>query len=177
MRIASALVLLAFAACGDDASSTDTASDTAADTSGEVSPDTTADTTADTADSAPDTTVDTAADTGDDTPDTAGDTAENPRVDEACSEQGYTDCFINDDCVAAERCENMSANDVEIPCCVVGPRGTGQTGEPCDSENDCETSLCISLNEGPLLCSAPCAGPEECPESATDCKFGLCVPP
>ena len=51
-------------------------------------------------------------------------------------------------------------------------------GEACTSENECDTSLCISYNDGPQLCSMPC--PEDgsdCPPAASACVFGLCVPP
>lgn len=172
--------VLAFAACGDDdkdggdtTNTTDTQEEVArADTS---TPDTFADVphgeTAEPDTAGPDTT-----EPADTTP-AETDTAEPARVDEACSEAGYTDCFINDDCPAAERCQNMSANEVEIPCCVPGVRGTGAAGVPCTNENECASSLCISYNDGPFLCSAPCDGSEgACPEAAPECVFGLCVP-
>lgn len=172
MRLPTLLTVLSlslmpvFAACDDDEKST--TPDTAADTAGDsASPDTT---TPDTTE--PDTTADSAADT------TTPDASEPAKVDAACSEAGYSDCFINADCQASERCQNMSANDVEIPCCITGARGTKVAGEPCTGENECDTSLCISYNDGPQLCSMPC--PEDgsdCPPAASACVFGLCVPP
>jgi len=188
----SALVLTlapAFAACDDD-KATDTISDS-------LSPDTTGDTAGDTSvsDTISDTTTDvptdacgvdticgdtSPADTTDtSTPETAAEVEVSAptRVEAACSEAGYAECFINDDCQAGERCENMSANDVEIPCCVAGARGTKVAGEACTSENECDTSLCISYNDGPRLCSKPCDGSgTDCPAAASACIFGFCVP-
>ncbi len=188
----SAFVLIVaptFVACDDDDKTTDTVSDTSTpDTSGDTVSDTT------TPDTTPDTTNDVPTDAcgvdtlcGDTTPADTADTedtstpevevSEPTKVDAACSEAGYSECFINDDCQASERCENMSANDVEIPCCVTGARGTKVAGEACTSENECDTSLCISYNDGPQLCSKPCDGSgTDCPAAAAECVFGLCVP-
>jgi hypothetical protein len=173
--------VLAGLGCGDDGdgngdtSATPDAADSASAVDSASAPDSVAD-------SAPDTAPDTQAEdvaTNDDTAsDTAvAETAEPARVEEDCAEEGYAACFINDDCPAPERCQNMSANEVEIPCCVPGARGTLPAGEPCTGENDCATSLCISYNDGPFLCSAPCdGGPDGCPSAAPACIFGLCVP-
>ena len=157
MRLSSVIIslCLSLSACGDDDSKP--ADTTAADT-----------TAADT--SAPETVEETA------TPDTTADTTP-AKVDAACSEQGYTDCFHNGDCEASERCENMSANDVQIPCCVTGARGTADAGVACVNENDCASALCISMNDGPFLCSKVCQDDSECPPAAAKCSaIGACVP-
>ena len=177
LTVLSLSLLPVFAACDDDEKSmADTTSDTTADT---TSPDTSVPDATEPDTNVPDTNLpDTGTpDTG--TPDTGSpDTSEPVKVEAACSEGGYSDCFINADCEASERCQNMSANDVEIPCCITGARGTKVAGEACTSENECDTSLCISYNDGPQLCSMPC--PEDgsdCPPAASACVFGLCVPP
>ena len=159
MRFLIALAFLLPTACGDDDKPSDT---TQVETTAEVTPETTAEVT-------PETTAETVAET---TPETT----EPAKVDEACAEAGYAECFINADCEASQRCENMSANEIEIPCCVTGARGTKVAGEPCTTENECDTSLCISYNEGPQLCSRPCDD-TPCPAAASECVFGLCVPP
>jgi hypothetical protein len=166
---------LVLGACGDDGSKA----------SADTVRDTTAGDTAETAQDAPesldtrgdDTAPDSAGETSPDTADTA-DTADAPaRVDAACSEQGYDDCFHNGDCEAAERCEDMSASDLQIPCCVPGARGTGEAGVPCADENDCASALCISTNDGPFLCSKVCQGDGDCPPAAARCSaIGACVP-
>lgn len=168
-----AIFCLSSSACGDDDSKP--ADTTGGDT---ASPDTTADTSAPEVEvqeetSAPDAAEDTSADTS---PDTTADTTPPAKVDEACSEQGYTDCFHNGDCAEAERCEDMSASELEIPCCVTGPRGTADAGVACTSENDCASGLCISYNFGPLLCSKVCESDAECPPAAAKCSvIGACV--
>jgi hypothetical protein len=166
MRFLIALAFLLPTACGDDDKPTDTTPETTA----EVTPETVAEVTPETvAEVTPETVAEV-------TPEVVEETTEPTKVDAACSEGGYTDCFINADCEASQRCENMSANEVEIPCCVTGARGTKVAGEPCTSENECDTSLCISYNEGPQLCSRPCDD-TPCPAAASECVFGLCVPP
>lgn len=106
------------------------------------------------------------------------------QVEEACSEIGAADCFSNYDCASELVCENVSASELEIPCCVAGVRGTKASGEPCVSESDCESGVCIARNEGPELCSARCnSGDPACSGVASECVTlpfvpdSWCVPP
>ena len=170
-------LLTALPGCDDEATGdalSDTAPDAVSDTAPDALSDTAPDTISDT--SAPDTPETSTPETTTDAAETA-DTTEPAKVEAACDEAGYSECFSNDDCQASERCQNMSANDVEVPCCITGARGTKGAGEACTGENECETSLCISYNDGPQLCSKPCDGSaSDCPAAASDCVFGLCVP-
>jgi len=153
LALALPFVCLSLQACGDDQTTkpTDTALDTTA-----------AETQAETAQA--------------DTQETS-ETAAPAKVDAACAEQGYTDCFHNGDCAAAERCEDMSSSALEIPCCVVGTRGTGEAGVACTTENDCAAALCIQANDGPSLCSKVCMTDADCPAAAAKCAvIGACVP-
>lgn len=173
MHVVPVIVALcvSFVACGDDDSKPADSASPDTTTPDTATPDTTADTGVPEVDedtSAPDTSV---------PGDASADATPPAKVDAACSEAGYTDCFHNGDCADTERCENMSASDLEIPCCVTGARGTADAGVACTNENDCASGLCISYNEGPFLCSRVCASDAECPPAAARCSaIGACVP-
>jgi hypothetical protein len=81
------------------------------------------------------------------------------------------DCFANADCAEGLRCEDVGGEDAIIPCCVPGERGTGQPGEACADENDCETGLCL---EG--FCTDACDDDAACPETLPCCTIGICLP-
>ncbi len=88
----------------------------------------------------------------------------------SCEEVAGTDCFSNYDCPETMRCENVGPSAQPVPCCVVGSRGTGRVGEPCTSENDCASGVCVE-QEGSGLCSDVCTGPEDCPAAMGRCIF------
>jgi hypothetical protein len=87
----------------------------------------------------------------------------------ACSEIPAADCFSNFDCpAAADRCENRGTADLQVPCCVPGPRGAGKLGEACTGENDCKSALC--LGKGTTnLCTDTCTKATDCPASLPKC--------
>lgn len=95
---------------------------------------------------------------------------------QACSEVGAADCFGNSDCMDNERCENIGG-DVEVACCVPGPRGCKAAGEECESEFDCDEGVCIARADEPARCSMRCMGDEDCPEAVPSCNpvLGYCV--
>ncbi len=102
----------------------------------------------------------------------------NGTVPASCEERQLTACFQNSDCAADERCDNVNPGGIEIACCVVGPRGTGQVGDMCTAESDCESGICIARNDDPEICSQECEGPDGCPGNLECNSFlGLCVTP
>ncbi len=87
----------------------------------------------------------------------------------SCTDIDSQECFSNLDCPdLATRCENVGSETDPVACCVTGPRGTGQAGQPCLSENDCASAVCIEHN-GQQVCSTSCNGPEDCPEGMKNC--------
>jgi hypothetical protein len=86
----------------------------------------------------------------------------------ACKDVGATACFSNDDCPAADRCQNRGTAAAPVPCCVLGPRGAGQVGAPCGGENDCASALCIET-DAKSLCTTKCASAKECPATLPKC--------
>jgi hypothetical protein len=78
-------------------------------------------------------------------------------------------CFSNYDCAAAERCENVGTLDLPVACCVPGARGTGQLGDPCASERDCASSLCIDVGVCGGTCTDVCTSEGECPAELPQC--------
>jgi hypothetical protein len=68
-------------------------------------------------------------------------------------------CSFNADCGASLRC----ACDGDCSC-QPGVRGTGRLGDPCESGDDCASSVCV---EGPdtatsFLCSDACDDDDDC---------------
>lgn len=86
----------------------------------------------------------------------------------ACTEIGAEDCFSNLDCMASDRCENKGTSDTPVPCCVPGARGTGKSGDACSVDNDCETSLCIETSAG-FRCAGECTTDNDCPPELPYC--------
>jgi hypothetical protein len=87
----------------------------------------------------------------------------------SCSEIPAADCFSSFDCPdAADRCENRGTADLQVPCCVKGPRGTGKLGEACVGENDCVSALCLGAGST-YLCTDRCKSAAECPASLPKC--------
>jgi hypothetical protein len=87
----------------------------------------------------------------------------------SCSEIPAADCFSSFDCPdAADRCENRGTPDLQVPCCVKGPRGTGKLGETCVGENDCVSALCLGAGST-YLCTDRCKSAAECPASLPKC--------
>ena len=69
------------------------------------------------------------------------------------------------------RCENVSSDEFELPCCVEGERGTGMLGEACQMEHDCQSSLCIDggANGDQGHCSELCETDDDCHENLPQC--------
>ena len=88
----------------------------------------------------------------------------------SCDELSTIACFANNECEATDRCENMGTDDEQVPCCVAGTRGTGQAGETCVDENDCESAVCIAGN-GPYMCSKTCTTADDCPDGMKDYTY------
>jgi hypothetical protein len=94
----------------------------------------------------------------------------------SCAEApvGVTECFSNRDCPAGRVCRNIGVpGDVEVPCCVEGPRGDLPAGTPCDparGETQCASSICIEGDTG-AFCSDVCQTPEDCPEGMRVCQY------
>jgi hypothetical protein len=89
-----------------------------------------------------------------------------------CSEIGAADCFSNYDCaLSSDRCENVGTADVPVACCVPGPRGTGMGGDPCQSEDDCASGVCLvdTPSPGTNLCSQLCSSDADCPADLPSC--------
>ena len=163
------------AACGDDGASTPTPDTVAVDSAAPADTATVEDTAA-----LPDTAV--AADTAV-APDTAApaDTSiaqdtSLPTVTNNCAEAGLAECFSNLDCPEAERCQNVSDNAFEIPCCVGAPRGATATGGSCVTAEDCASGLCLSRNDGPYLCTGACEDVDDCPANMQECDTLFIAP-
>ncbi len=86
----------------------------------------------------------------------------------SCDQMGSAECFSNYDCPETMRCENVGPVSDPVPCCVAGARGAGRAGEPCQSEGDCASGICIE-HEGSGRCSDRCARPEDCPAGMQRC--------
>jgi hypothetical protein len=68
-------------------------------------------------------------------------------------------CAFNRDCALEQRCE---CSEAEGCVCAVGARGTGATGvDPCNSGNDCASSLCVE-GDTTFYCSDECATDTDC---------------
>jgi len=160
-----------------------TASDAAPDTTPEASPnDGSADTASDglPPDVQPDTmpdvqAVDSPAEVASDAeletgPDAPADVKPDIGPVSSCDELNAISCFANAECDGAERCENAGTELDPVSCCVPGPRGTGQAGSLCDSENDCESGVCIS-GSGDGMCSKTCETEADCPDGMKDCTY------
>ncbi len=95
-----------------------------------------------------------------------------PSVSAMCSEANLTDCFSNFDCQQEQVCKNISDNNVEVPCCIQGTRGTKVLGDDCTGDDDttCDSGICIQGSSDKFYCSAPCEMNTDCPE------FMKCVP-
>jgi hypothetical protein len=59
--------------------------------------------------------------------------------------------------------------DLPVACCVPGARGDGALGDPCTSENDCASALCIELDGGTSLCTEQCADESTCITALPEC--------
>jgi hypothetical protein len=88
----------------------------------------------------------------------------------SCDELSTIACFANNECESDRRCQNAGTDTDPVPCCVLGARGTGQAGDPCTNENDCESGVCIA-GSGPYMCSKPCTTEADCPAGMKDCKY------
>ncbi len=88
----------------------------------------------------------------------------------SCGDIGAADCFGNNECASADRCENVGDEANPVPCCVPGVRGTGTAGDACVSENDCDSGVCVAGN-GASLCSKTCATADDCPATMKDCTY------
>lgn len=91
-----------------------------------------------------------------------------------CTAEGRTVCFLNSDCLATERCQNVSTTNVIFPCCIPGERGTKKVGVDCTGDDDttCESGLCINrnpANNDVFLCGGACMKDKECPNNM-ECK-------
>jgi len=160
---------------GDTSTATDTSTgtDTAAGdtTTGDTAA---ADTTGGDAEDAPDvgdTTNDVPSDGTDatDAPD-ATDVVQGdvPSVMTSCDEAGLEMCVLNADCPMTHRCQDIGQTD-PVPCCVEGERGTGQAGDSCSQDIDCESGLCTETSDGSFVCSRECQNANDCPESLPNC--------
>ncbi|MFN3199761.1 MAG: hypothetical protein ACE366_15265 [Bradymonadia bacterium] len=90
---------------------------------------------------------------------------------ESCEAGGYTECFSNYDCEAADRCLALDG-DGFVVCCVPGERGDLQAGEDCsmvEGQRACASSLCFETNQG-SWCSDQCQGPGDCPAMFPRCE-------
>jgi hypothetical protein len=87
-----------------------------------------------------------------------------------------TSCFVNDDCEATERCEDIT-DGMDVACCVTGDRGTGVLGDACTNENDCASGLCVQRNDEPFICTQVCSETTVCPTNY-ECHpvLAMCFP-
>ncbi len=173
--VALLISVLAFGCSSQDETSGGGAGGTSSDAAAESSPN---DGSADTASDVsvpdvqpPDAPAEVAADTA---PETSADAPLDVQPDvgpvSSCDELGAIACFSNGECEDTKRCENAGTEVDPVPCCVPGPRGTGQAGSPCDNENDCESGVCIS-GSGEGMCSKTCESEEDCPDGMKDCTY------
>ncbi len=95
-----------------------------------------------------------------------------------------TACNDSYDCAEGQRCENLfnEVNELPRPCCIDGLRGCKKAGEPCETEFDCESGLCIAKNENQRYCSKTCdPDNNDCPDPISECKdlyvMNACVEP
>ncbi len=101
-----------------------------------------------------------------------------PTVMNSCDEAGLEGCFANVDCQAEEVCRDIGSTAVEVPCCIVGERGTAELGDVCEGEPDdyCASGVCAERNDEGAICSEVCSGPGECPDGYVCENVGLCFP-
>ncbi len=62
-----------------------------------------------------------------------------------------------------------------VPTAKCGARPLGFC-EPCTTQGQCSTGICVESDNIGNVCSKPCDGDIDCP-SGTDCVQGACVPP
>ncbi|MBU0553536.1 hypothetical protein KKF91_08620 [Myxococcota bacterium] len=82
-------------------------------------------------------------------------------------------CFSNHDCPEGTRCVDHDADEMTLPCCFPGERGTLAVGEPCDpatGQETCASSICIEGEAG-TRCSDTCQSVDDCPASMALCQF------
>ncbi|MGI5865282.1 MAG: hypothetical protein ACOX6T_24955 [Myxococcales bacterium] len=85
---------------------------------------------------------------------------------EGCWQLYLDQCFENDNCPPAGRCENLGTEENEVFCCTRGDRGTKGVGEACASGLECEYGRCLGG-----LCSAACDfNNDPCPEETMYCS-------
>lgn len=92
----------------------------------------------------------------------------------SCEEMNSNRCFANADCQENARCQNLGTEEIPVPCCVQGERGTLAVGEVCnptDGQLTCASSLCIAHEEtgNNAYCSGECLSDSDCPESMPRC--------
>lgn len=180
-----AFVLLAWGCSSTDdatgsggASAADAASDVAADAAPDTAaetdpPDVTTDAAPDVAtEASPEATPDAPTETSTDAPapDALADVTNDIGPVSSCDELNSVDCFANNECDVASRCENVGTDSLPVACCVAGARGAGQAGESCVDENDCESGICIA-GSGPYMCSTTCNTVDDCPADMKNCTF------
>jgi len=91
-----------------------------------------------------------------------------------CAQVSKTQCYYNDNCATAERCQNLGTAALEVFCCTTGARGTKTVGTACTSELDCTFGRCLGG-----LCSEACdIGDDPCPPATMVCNDirGMCEP-
>jgi hypothetical protein len=91
----------------------------------------------------------------------------------SCEDVPSQSCFANADCADSEICYDVGGDDLEVPCCIPGQRGTVAAGQPCSLDQgqlECASALCIGLNDAESgVCSQSCQSDADCPSEAPRC--------
>jgi hypothetical protein len=84
-------------------------------------------------------------------------------------------CFSNADCARIDHCEFEGTDPAGsgVYCCVLGPRGVGDSGAPCLGPDDCASGVCAyaSLDGCNLACASACTSSADCPADLPVCTF------
>lgn len=101
----------------------------------------------------------------------------------SCAVKTDCPCLSSDDCAPTFRCFSEDTTGLNV-WCLPGPRGAGVAGDPCTSQTDCASALCVEPRVGPNRCSQLCDVPADCPSTLPRCialGFGvdrsICSPP
>lgn len=87
-----------------------------------------------------------------------------------CDGPGACECFSNYDCPATHACTSLDETGENV-WCLEGPRGTGEAGDPCEDETDCESALCVEGDGGQFYCSDLCETADTCPDELPECLY------
>ncbi len=88
-----------------------------------------------------------------------------------CVCRSASDCFCSRNCSASApcpsgfQCQSTTIGSICLPGGGGTMMGTGRTGDPCTSPDQCSTGLCVQGGGGAAFCSQACADDCSCPNN------------